>query len=449
MKVRLIKILSIFVFISGFSIFLYPDTIASLRRPTVVIGFQSRLEKDPAAGNWFTRVLIRELQKLPAVRTPSADTVIGQMKKYGMVLEQAMNLTNAARIASDLGCVQFIIGSLEQDEKDNRVRVRFSLYDAQTLELEAEDGMIVKSGMGLYDALDNFQREIINILFDSETLSSKLGLSISAGKALAYVNGGNYGEIKRGDFRWVRIKPKRAVKVEFRDSLTGMNLYQTNVILPPDSEKKLVYVPSARIMIEGLPGARIRRSDGTILNILTDGYINTEMHSFQTDNISIETRENKYLLEMETKVNSEIRIKAVKTPDPRKIDYVSSIPWLNLAIPGFAQFQANDVFLGYFFAGLTTAGIGLTVFGFYADSQMTYKSQQTSAPEDIKKFQTYGELYRTIGTIGAGIWAISALVSCAYAFWHPSRFVDPKLPDAPLALGIGFGKIDLSYKVYL
>jgi hypothetical protein len=235
--------------------------------------------------------------------------------------------------------------------------------------------------------------------------------------------------------------------VEFKDVFTGQRLYLTNLILSPDSEKKLVYIPSANFLIEGLPGAKIKRSDGTEIGIFTNGFLRTELNSFTTDSLTIETRNMKYLLEMDTRVNSEVRLKAVKVTDPRKIDYVTSIPLLNLLIPGFAQFQANDVFLGYFFGGLATAGIGLTAFGFFADSQMTLKANATEVPEDVKKFQTYGELYRTIGYIGVGIWAVSAIVSCVYAYWHPSRYIDPLLPETPLAVGIVPGGFDLQFRI--
>lgn len=432
----------------GFILFsrpVYSETIASLRRPTVVIGFDSKLSNDLTAGKWFTRVTIRELQKNPVVRTPSADNVLSVMQKMGISPEQAYNPTNALKIAKKMECSQFILGSLEPEDSGKKVKVKFILYDAQDLEALVEDTVTVNSGIGLYDALDNFQKEIINALFDTSTLPAKLGLSVTTGKAFVSVNDSEMKEVEKGRFIWMRMKPKTRIKIRYYDVYSKMLLFNTNLVLLPDTEQTFEYRPSAHVLISGLPGAKITRPDGTVFSVSSNGRLETMVNALIADSLIIETREKTVKLEMTSKVNTDINIKAHNNYDPRKIDYSFSQPLWNLLIPGFAQYQANDCFLGSFFTLLAVGGMGLTGFGFYADGQMSLKAQQTTIPEDIRKFETYGELYRTMGYIGIGIWAISAIVSGGYAYWHPTRYINRDLPEAPISFYMNSGGVQLKF----
>ena len=430
MNKRILLILLFLIFTDPY--ILFSETIASLRRPTAVIGFISKIKDDPAAGDWFTRITIREMQKIPVIRTPSAEEVRLVMDKLGLTLD-SVNLEKASIIASNMNCSQFIMGELLTEESSGKVKVRFQLYDARDREVLVEDSVVVSGGAGLYDALDKFQKEIVGSLFDASTLPAKLGLGITTGKAWVSVNDGELREVEKNSGIWLRFKPGTKLKIKYYDYFNKILLLSTNIILLPDAEVSFEYRPSARLHIEGLPGARIRKSDGSMLNVPTNGRMETEINASIKEPLVIETREKKINIELNTKINSDLNISSTEVRDPRKIDYSLSLPLMSYLIPGFAQYQANDVFLGSFFSLLALGGAGLSAFGFFAQSQMLFKSAETDIPEDIRKFQIFGELYGTMGYIGAGLWVISAIVSGSYAYWHPTRFIDSQLREKPVS----------------
>ncbi len=95
-----------------------------------------------------------------------------------------------------------------------------------------------------------------------------------------------------------------------------------------------------------------------------------------------------------------------------KAGYSGSLPFLDLAIPGFSHFQAGNTLMGIVYLTSAVGGGALLGFSEYKYNSDVKKYQTTRKPE-LKKDAA---LWRTMSIVGGGVLGVSIITSVVHGF---------------------------------
>lgn len=411
---------------------MYSKTIVTLV-PTAVIGFKSGGGADPALGVWMTHTLTKELGKINALKIPAVETIEKTRARLDIGRDRLWDPTNAARLALELECQQFLVGEMLPVTNSKKMKVRYALYSVSGPEVIAGGELTVNTGIGIYDALDRAKTDLVKKLFEKKS-GSRVIFRAKTFDAEVRVNGKSLGIVEKGERLAADYVSNSAIRVEYRHPQNGSVLYVTNLKIGVEDDVDILYQPKARLIIRGLPGALVLSPLEGILAISSNGWITTDVPAITPFKITVRARNRDYEYSLTLPDKTEEVLNVIPRIDPREIDYRNSFPLWNVLLPGFAQYQANDPVLGTVFAVLAAGGIGITALGIYQKSVTDLYLSQSVLSSDIQKYQEYGQFWGQMTAIGAGFWGFTAIASTLYAYFHPSRFIDRNYPEKPLTV---------------
>ncbi len=97
-----------------------------------------------------------------------------------------------------------------------------------------------------------------------------------------------------------------------------------------------------------------------------------------------------------------------------KVNYSETLPWLDLAIPGFSHFQAGTTGMGIVYLGTAIGGAALLGVSEYMYSAETEKYKTADNTADADSLYARRELWRILSIVGAGVWGLSAIGSTTH-----------------------------------
>ncbi len=390
---------------------------------TLVAGFINRGdESDDNINPIITKSLITFLAKLPGVEITSYPDLERISLSNGFWKSGKINIDAALQMAQNLNADHLIVGDYKVNGITKRIQINLFAYDVITGKLLLKRTITGSTGLELFDAIDTIKKNISGLLFGKDLSFGKISLEINGTSRSykVYAGGKFISEVSNRNGFEDQFIAGEEMEISLRLAESGKEVLRESFVLNKNEKKSIIYQPSGSIIVKSMADQSLIYLDNKeIGKINRDESITIPGVTADTDHIVGLKKESR--IEDVKKVNipegeTEIVIIGAKKADI--ISYKNTLPLMDLAIPGFAQYQAGDGWMGTLFLTLGIGGAGLTLFSEIAYGKSYSKYQ--IAEGDIKAlYYSDSQFWQVLSITGICLWAGSAVVSVFHAYTQP------------------------------
>ncbi len=380
-------------------------------KPVSVIGFIDVNKKDPEINIILTRALISFLSRLPNSKVIPFSMSYEVSKNKGFYDLKQANNSLAIKIGQNLSASLIIFGSYIISETREDINLEIISIDVVTGQLLFKRRYTLVRDSTFLDTIDDICKDVAGLIAGRVISTAELLFKIenTTNSYELFIGGVSEGIIKK-DYR-KRFPVNSVLPILLKRVVDNKEVLATNIAITNSSNVILKYEPATSFFIQSeVPQVNIicngKRvgfiSLNEIFSIILP--VNTN-YSFFLQNNKVQTDVKKIL----PKEGEPVFIKFDKDKFYNRISYKGVEPLWNFALPGIAQFQANDYKSSILFGGLTLVDLfclGYSVYGYLVvddilknDKREDYKTQ--IAP--YKDFYSFGIIGSSIGFLVLGL----------------------------------------------
>lgn len=406
-------LLSFFIFLT-----LQPLSAASTDT-TSVIGFINLGEGGDDVGPILTRSFIVYFSRLPGAKiTPfSASDNLARTKGY-LALKKPDNAL-AIQLGQTLNCRQVVTGSYRVDEAKATIVMEVVALDTATGELRFKRRYEGKAGPALLDTIEDVRKSVAGLFAGREVPMAMLEVTVTNAKTAYEVTLGGTPDGDAAPVYKKSLPAGQSMDVALRRKSDNFEVFRTNITLKAGEASRILYYPTAPVLIQSAKPDCEVRVNGKVLGIATtnatfslNGLPAGQIHTLYLQNTLYRSQVRKFALTE--------GVPGLYSFDPNEFyarsRYSSVAPVWSLFLPGLSQFMANDAVAGSVFSVLGAVDIGFVVYCMMQYSTNEALSRNTDLSDT---YRASAAIYRdTFGyaAIGGGvIWAGLAIGSFLHA----------------------------------
>ena len=400
----------------------------------------------------LTKSLIGTLEKIPnSIITPYSE-VEKIVSENGLWKLKKIDIDLALQTAQPFGSRQLIIGEYKVNPSANQVSINVYVYDVITGELKLKRNYRGNTGLDLFDTIDNIAKNIGGLILGKKFSLGRVVVKIqdSTNNYIVNINAKNIGTTSEEHPFETEILSGETVEISLKISNSDKEVFRKAINVASSKTNEIIYTPYSSLNIQNLlndgiilinekPCGSLEKEQSLIIsNILPD----------KTYNIALQ--HNEKILQKREVVTKEGETALVVFAEKRGIKktpfhYADSSPMWNLLLPGIAQYQAGDFWMGTLFLSLDLASIGWTTLFIVAYNILSDKYNQ-SADQAYKDKLSYLKdkclVYISLGII---VWAGATTLSILHAYSEMAAEIKPE----GYSLSLDYDVRSNEYKLYI
>ena len=458
MRKYIYKIINISILI----FFLSSFTEAVEMRNVTVAGFINLSDKPNNNINMvITRSLTTFLSKIPDVNVaPFSDVQrLADENKIWETPTPDPDTNKVIEMGKKLGSRFVVIGNYKIDKQNrDKIIIHAFVYNTATSELKFSQQYEGSSGIDIFDTIDNLIGDISSMLMERNIAIAKLQVNVFPDNKIykLYVNGRFQKEISRKNGFYDSIPTGDNIEVSIRETagLQEREVYRNIIKANEGQEFRINYSPTGSISVKSEPGIKIFingkeagfTDQNGILDIPNLALDTSYSIRAEKDGNPLETKEISMKDDKAYIVNFGIGKQKSLPVEASGVNYKNSILYLNILIPGFAQFQSKDYTMGSVFLAGALGGAGLFAFSEYSFSQNFNQYKNATDTTKIADLYKASENSRNLSLIGLGIWGGFTALSIVHAMVQPSLYSSIDDNDGNFTALVNGDGINISYR---
>lgn len=404
----------------------YAITSDMVVKTTIIAGFvQLGQTNESPIGVTIAKSLSTALSRIPSSSIIPYQNLENytQNSKEGLISTNLLN--SALKIAQHFSAKQVIYGTYSVNRKLEKIQITVYLADVVNGEILFQHEYKGDSGLGLFDTIDTMNTSVSGLLLGKNITFGTLKLFVQNstqvydilyfGKTIAQIsNNGTWSE---------KLPAQEPLDFSLKIHTTDKIVFHTTLSLSNGSEKVMRYSPSGNLIVynhqedailylENKPVTELKQGSNTLLQ----GLPADKRLTFQLKN-SISTLSEKSVLIPEADTTALV---FNSSPATKSVHYQNALVPLNIVIPGFAQYQSDDGWIGTVFliGGYGGAYLGLYSLWKYFEFKDLYQQNNTDA-QDILYYQMAAN-YRILSLVGLSVWGGATSISIIHALLQPT-----------------------------
>lgn len=402
-------------------------------KPTTVAGFINRGDKlDDSINLILTKSIAEMLTKIPGSIITTVDDLDKAFLNGPALSSLKTQKEKVIRIAQVCNAKQVLFGDYLVDRKTETIVIRIKAVQLNTGEELLRRTYEGSSAIGFFDLVDTIALQVSGILTGKDIVMTPLVLQVSGTDKVCqvYFFGRPLGEVSTQKPLLINMIANEDLEIEYRDPVSGQEIYHTHKTLLPNTTNIINYEPSGSLTVlnsmvsavlytNQAPAAILNENtETTLFNLKAGEYITL---SLSNKNGTI--AQGKVLItERKTVFYSFMNSDGLG----KSANYKNSWVPLNLIMPGFAQFQSGDLTAGFVFLALDLGIVAVTAFSVY---QVYYYQNLYQTTEDLTAMNYYHQAnnWKTTGLLGLGLWGGMGLLSITHALIQRSFWEGPEM----------------------